>query len=59
MAEAQLDKLVRLRRAERLTLAVMTARVKAIAGCSVRKLREVIHLAQMDVPHRLRSEGLR
>jgi len=42
MAEAQLDKPVRLPRAERLTLAVITAQLKTTTGRSLRELRDVI-----------------
>jgi hypothetical protein len=46
MAEAQLDKPVRLPRAERLTLAVITAKLKTATGRSLRELRDVIRLVQ-------------
>lgn len=46
MAEAQLNKRVRLPRAERLTLAVISARLKAATGRSLRELRDVIRLVK-------------
>ena len=42
IAEQQLDKSVRLSQAERLTLAVISAKLKAVSGRSLKQLREVI-----------------
>jgi len=46
MVEAQLNKPVRLPRAERLTLAVITARLKIATGRSLRELRDVVRIVQ-------------
>jgi putative transposase len=48
IVEQQLDKPVRLSRAERLTLAVISAKLKAVSGCSLKQLREVIRLVQPE-----------
>ncbi len=44
MIEQQLDKPVRLSRAERLTLAVISAKLKAIIGRSINQLRDVMRI---------------
>jgi putative transposase len=44
IVEQQLDKPVRLSRAERLTLAVISTKLKAVSGRSLKQLREVIRL---------------
>ncbi|MCD4686128.1 MAG: hypothetical protein K8S97_09350, partial [Anaerolineae bacterium] len=44
MMEQQLDQLMRLSRAERLTLAVITAKLKAVTGRSINQLRDVIRI---------------
>jgi hypothetical protein len=44
MAEARLNKPVRLPQPERLTLAVITVKLKTATGCSLKELRDVIHL---------------
>jgi putative transposase len=48
IVEQQLDKPVRLSRAERLTLAVISAKLKAVSGRSFKQLREIIRLVQPE-----------
>jgi hypothetical protein len=48
MMEQQLDKPVRLSRAERLTLAVIGAKLKTIRGRSIKQLRDVIRIVQPE-----------
>ena len=43
-----LDKPVRLSRAERLTLAVISTKLKAVSGRSLKQMREVIRLVQPE-----------
>jgi putative transposase len=48
IVEQQLDKPVPLSRAERLTLAVISAKLKAVSGRSLKQMREVIRLVQPE-----------
>jgi hypothetical protein len=48
MLERQLDKPVRLSRAERLTLAVIGAKLNAVSGRSLKQLRDVIRIVQPE-----------
>jgi putative transposase len=48
MMEHQLDKPVRLSRAERLTLAVIGTKLKAVSGRSFKQLRDVIRIVQPE-----------
>jgi len=59
MIERQLDKPVRLSRAERLTLAVIGAKLKAVSGRSVKQLREVIRIVQPETVLRWHRELVR
>jgi putative transposase len=59
MMEQQLDQPVRLSRAERLTLAVITAKLKAITGRSINQLRDVIRIVQPETALRWHREMVR
>ncbi len=59
MMEQQLDKPVRLSRAERLTLAVIGAKLKAVSGRSIRQLRDVIRIVQPETGLRWHRELVR
>ena len=59
MMEQQLDKPVRLSRAERLTLAVLGARLKAVSGRSIKQLRAVIRIVQPETVLRWHRELIR
>lgn len=59
MVEQHLDKPVRLSRAERLTLAVISAKLKAVSGRSLTQLREVIRLVQPETVFKWHRELVR
>ena len=59
MMEQQLDQLMRLSRAERLTLAVITAKLKAVTGRSINQLRDVIRIVQPETALRWHREMVR
>ena len=59
MVEQQLDKPVRLSRAERLTLAVISAKLKAATGRSVKQLRDVVRIVQLETVLRWHREMVR
>ena len=59
MVERQLDKPVRLSRAERLTLAVISAKLKAASGRSLKQLRAVIRIVQPETMLRWHRELVR
>jgi putative transposase len=59
MLERQLDKPVRLSRAERLTLAVIGAKLKTVSGRSVKQLRDVIRIVQPETMLRWHRELVR
>jgi hypothetical protein len=59
MIDQQLDKPVRLSRAERLTLAVVSAKLKAVTGRSINQLRDVIRIVQSETVFRWHRELVR
>lgn len=59
MLERQLDKPMRLSRAERLTLAVIGAKLKVVSGRSVKQLRDVIRIVQPETVLRWHRELVR
>ncbi|NDJ78883.1 MAG: transposase [Chloroflexi bacterium] len=59
MMEQQLDKPVRLSRAERLTLAVIGAKLKAVSGRSIKQLRDVLRIVQPETVLRWHRELVR
>lgn len=59
MMEQQLDKPVRLSRVERLTLAVITVKLKAISGRSIKQLRAVIRIVQPETILRWHQKMIR
>jgi putative transposase len=59
MMEHQLDKPVRLSRAERLTLAVIGTKLKAVSGRSFKQLRDVIRIVQPETVLRWHPELVR
>jgi putative transposase len=59
IVEQQLDKPVRLSRAERLTLAVISVKLKAVSGRSLQQLREAIRLVQPEAVFKWHRELVR
>lgn len=59
IVEQQLEKPVRLSRVERLTLAVISAKLKTVSGRSLKQLREVIRLVQPETVFKWHRELVR
>ena len=59
MMEQQLDKPVRLSRAERLTLVVLSAKLKSATGHSLKQLHDVIRIVQPETVFRWHRELVR
>jgi hypothetical protein len=59
IVEHQLEKPVRLSRVERLTLAVISAKLKVVSGRSLKQLREVIRLVQPETVFKWHRELVR
>jgi putative transposase len=59
IVEQQLEKPVRLSRAERLSLAVISAKLKAVSGRSLKQLHEVIRLVQPETVFKWHRELVR
>jgi hypothetical protein len=57
--EQQLEKPVRLSRVERLTLAVISAKLKTVSGRSLKQLRDVIRLVQPETVFKWHRELVR